>query len=170
MASVGHIAIGLVGARVLGRATGATRRAGFVLSALSLAPDLDVIGMRFGVPYGAEWGHRGATHSLVLAVVVAAATALALRSTQPVRWLAPIAIAVLASHGLLDAMTDGGRGVALLWPWSLNRFFFAWRPIPVAPIGLRILSPHGIELMVWEAILFAPAWAFAFWPSRAVER
>jgi inner membrane protein len=170
VASVGHIAIGLIGARVLGHATGGTRRAGLFLSMLSLAPDLDVIGMRFGVPYGAEWGHRSATHSLVLAVVAAAAIALALRRGQPLRWFAPIAVAVLVSHGLLDAMTDGGRGVALLWPWSLHRFFFPWRPIPVAPIGSRILSPDGIELMIWEAILFAPAWVFAFWPARAVRR
>ncbi len=166
MASVGHIAIGLVGSRILGQATGGTRRAPLLLSALSLAPDLDVIGMRFGVPYGAEWGHRGATHSVVLAVVAAAVIAFASRRSHPLRWFAPIAVAVLVSHGLLDAMTDGGRGVALLWPWSLERFFFAWRPIPVAPIGLRILSPHGIGLMIWEAILFAPAWLFAFWPSR----
>jgi inner membrane protein len=167
MASVGHIAIGLLGARVLGRATGGTRRAGLLLSALSLAPDLDVIAMRLGVPYGAEWGHRGATHSLLLGTVAALAITLAVCNEQPLRWFAPIAVAVLVSHGLLDAMTDGGRGVALLWPWSLQRFFLGWRPIPVAPIGLRILSPHGMGLMIWEAILFAPAWLLAFWPARA---
>jgi inner membrane protein len=140
-----------------------------LLSALSLAPDLDVIGMRFGVPYGAEWGHRGATHSILCGVVVALATALALRHDQPLRWFAPIALTVLVSHGLLDAMTDGGRGVALLWPWSLRRFFFPWRPIPVAPIGLRILSPHGLAIMLREAFIFAPAWAFAFWPTSATK-
>jgi inner membrane protein len=170
MASVGHIAIGLVGARILGRTAGGGRRAGLLLSALSLAPDLDVIGMRFGVPYGAEWGHRGATHSLLCGVVVALATALALRQDLPFRWFAPIAVAVLVSHGLLDAMTDGGRGVALLWPWSIHRFFFPWRPIPVAPIGLRILSPRGLRIMLRETVVFTPAWVFAFWPANGAKR
>ncbi|WP_210516124.1 metal-dependent hydrolase [Hymenobacter terricola] len=35
-------------------------------------PDLDAIGYRLGVPYDGLWGHRGLTHSLLAAAVVAA--------------------------------------------------------------------------------------------------
>ncbi len=166
MASIGHVAVGLAGARLYRGDRGTDRRTMVLLGALSLAPDLDVVGMRFGVPYGATWGHRGATHSLAMAIIVAGALAFLLRRTHPLWSFAPIAVAVLASHGLLDAMTDGGRGVALLWPWTDHRFFFPWRPIPVAPIGARILSPRGFGVMAWEALVFAPAWLFALWPRR----
>jgi inner membrane protein len=51
-----------------------------------------------------------------------------------------------ASHGLLDAMTDGGRGVALFWPFTARRYFLPWRPIPVAPIGIGFLSGEGLAI------------------------
>src|SRR6266550_9619008 len=41
---------------------------GVVCSAI---PDFDVIGFRFGIRYGDFWGHRGFTHSLVFAAVLA---------------------------------------------------------------------------------------------------
>lgn len=33
----------------------------------SVLPDLDVLAFRFGIPYAAEFGHRGVSHSLALA-------------------------------------------------------------------------------------------------------
>jgi inner membrane protein len=170
MASIGHIAVGLAGARVYGRARAAGGPVMLLLSAVSLSPDLDVIGMRLGVPYGATWGHRGATHSLAMAIAAAGVLALLVRRAHPWWPFAPIAVAVLASHGLLDALTDGGRGVALLWPWTDHRFFFPWRPIPVAPIGARLLSARGMRVMAWEAVVFAPLWIFACWPRAATRR
>ena len=50
--------------------------------------------------------------------------------------------ALLASHALLDTLTDGGLGAALLWPFNFTRYFAPWRPIPVAPIGLDFLSRY----------------------------
>ena len=38
-------------------------------SALSLAPDLDVVAFRLGIPYSAPWGHSGAAHSIFIARV-----------------------------------------------------------------------------------------------------
>ena len=67
---------------------------------------------------------------------------------------------------MLDTLTDGGLGIALLWPFSNERYFAPWRPLPVAPIGLRILSPHGLRLMLVEALLFLPVWLVAAWPRR----
>src|SRR5437763_738251 len=40
----------------------------WVLSiACAAVPDLDVVGLGFGVRYGSVWGHRGITHSLFFA-------------------------------------------------------------------------------------------------------
>ena len=41
-----------------------------------------------------------------------------------------------ASHALLDAMTNGGLGVAVYWPFSLKRIFLPFKPIQVSPIGI----------------------------------
>ena len=34
-------------------------------------PDVDSVGYRLGVPYASLWGHRGLTHSLLAAIVIA---------------------------------------------------------------------------------------------------
>jgi inner membrane protein len=53
---------------------------------------------------------------------------------------------------VLDAMTDGGLGVAWFWPWSDQRYFLPLHPIEVSPIGLsRFLSPRGLEVLISEA-------------------
>jgi inner membrane protein len=139
-----------------------------LLVVLSFLPDADVIAFRFGIPYGATFGHRGAFHSIAFAGLVAvllAAAAVWCRAS-------PVALAitgglVVASHGLLDTLTDGGRGIALFWPLSAERYFAPWRPIPVAPIGVRTLSRSGLTLMAYEILLFAPVWLLAAWPRRA---
>jgi inner membrane protein len=59
--------------------------------------------------------------------------------------------AVTASHGLLDAMTDGGRGIAFFAPFSPHRYFFPWRPIAVSPIGAGFFSARGLRVLVSEA-------------------
>ncbi len=74
---------------------------------------------------------------------------------------------VAGSHGILDAMTTGGRGVALLWPLSTDRYFLPWRPIPVAPIGARFFSPAGLEVAAWELVAFLPVFVYALWPRRS---
>lgn len=84
----------------------------------------------------------------------------------------PIAVTiavVVASHGLLDTLTDGGKGIALLWPLSNERYFAPWRPIPVAPIGARIFSTSGLELMAREALLFLPLIVVGLWPRRSAR-
>jgi inner membrane protein len=167
MASLGHIAVGLGAGRWWSTAKPAS--AMLALCALSMLPDIDVVGMALGVPYGAPWGHRGATHSLAMAVVLGLGFALVARGRGNRRFMttALLAIAVAASHGLLDAMTDGGRGVALLWPLSTHRYFLPWRPIPVAPIGVGFLSVEGLEVAAWELVVFLPLIAYALWPRDA---
>ena len=58
-----------------------------------------------------------------------------------------------ASHGFLDAITDGGLGVGFLLPFSTDRFFFPVRPLVVSSIGLAsILDSSMIKVFVSEII------------------
>lgn len=105
---------------------------------LTVLPDLDVIGFRLGIPYGHMLGHRGLSHSLAFALVVGGLAALpvarAWRLRPGVLWL--YFFLCLASHGLLDALTSGGLGIAFFAPFSGERFFFDFRPLRVSAIGL----------------------------------
>src|SRR5262249_19188891 len=93
----------------------------------SVIPDLDVVGFAFGVRYGDFWGHRGFTHSLVFAAVLATAfLALGFRDAVPgmsrtLLWL--FFFLAAASHGFLDATTNGGLGVAFFSPFESHRYF-----------------------------------------------
>jgi inner membrane protein len=163
MASIGHIAVGMAAARSHDEGRVPFWPSLLFWSALSLSPDIDVVGFLRGVPYGAPWGHRGATHSLAFAIVGSVLVGLGARwFRRPVLRTMGVATLVLASHGLLDTMTDGGLGAALLWPFSLSRFFAPWRPIPVAPIGPDFFTPDGAMVALSEVALFLPLWLFAF--------
>lgn len=164
MASLGHVAVGVLAARVAG-VGGWARMVGW--GALSLAPDLDVVGLWLGVPYGAAWGHRGASHSLVFALCLGACIG-SLARARGRRGLRTglVASLVLASHPLLDMLTDGGLGCAWLWPFSERRAFAPWTPIPVAPIGLGFWSAAGLRVALVEAVLFSPLLVIGLWPRR----
>jgi inner membrane protein len=139
-------------------------------SVLSLLPDADVAGFAVGVAYGDEWGHRGATHSLVFTIALGLAMGLAAPLVRrPAARTALLASAVLVSHPLLDVLTDGGLGCALLWPFDLTRYFAPWNPIPVAPIGARFFSARGLNVALTELVLFGPVFAFAL-RNRAAQR
>lgn len=107
---------------------------------LPVLPDLDFIAYRLGVPYDSPWSHRGFTHSLVFALALAVLAQLFCfgrsNARDFIRGVGLLFVAV-ASHGILDALTNGGRGVAFLWPFTDQRFFFPWRPIVVAPLSLH---------------------------------
>ena len=60
---------------------------------------------------------------------------------------------VTASHGLLDAFTNGGKGVGFFLPFDTKRYFFPWRPIRVSPIGYHFFSKEGLET-VWSEVLW----------------
>jgi len=154
----------MTAARLADRARAASVSALALSSAVSLLPDLDVIGFSFGVRYADPWGHRGATHSLAIAALVGVVGGLVARrfGKPPLRTGIMIGL-VLASHAVLDTMTDGGLGCALFWPFDGTRYFAPWRPIPVAPIGFGFLSPVGVAIALTELVLFAPLLVFALW-------
>jgi inner membrane protein len=120
---------------------------------LAMLPDLDVLAGFFGIPWGSPWAHRGMTHSLTAAFLVSlGVTALAHRGAGlPFLACWGILGAAMASHGMLDALTDGGPGVAFLAPFDDTRYFFPWRPIRVSPLWRGFFSSRGLETLASEA-------------------
>ena len=119
--------------------------------AYALLPDLDAAGYWLGVPYGSFWGHRGFTHSIVFAVLASGVFARWIgcwTGITVVRVWTFCSVAML-SHGILDAMTDGGLGVAFFSPMDQNRYFFPIRPIHVASMSLR---DHGLDVLASECL------------------
>jgi inner membrane protein len=170
MASLGHIAVGMAAARVEASNRVISRPAVEAMvfwSALSFLPDADVVGFGLGIDYGDPWGHRGATHSLMFALALGVAVAIGARFfKRPELRTGILATLVVASHGLLDTLTNGGGGIALFWPFDLTRYFAPWRPIPVSPIGLGYLSRYGALVFFTELVIFAPFFAYALWRAR----
>jgi inner membrane protein len=139
---------------------GIPKRVWVVGAACSVVPDFDVIGFRFGIRYGDFWGHRGFTHSLVFAVVLAGAVVLlgfrgGLPNISRLSMWTYFSLAT-ASHGLLDAMTDGGLGVAF---FANHRYFLPWTPIRVSPIGIgRFFTSRGSAVLQSELLwIWIPA-------------
>jgi inner membrane protein len=122
----------------------------------AVVPDLDVVSFRFGIAYGDLLGHRGLTHSFAFAVAFSALCVLAVaRSLSPRARLPAFTYVALAmaSHGLFDAFTNGGLGVAFFAPFSNERIFFPWQPIEVSPLGIAgILSARGLEVLRSEFV------------------
>ncbi len=120
----------------------------------AVLPDIDAIGYKFGIPYGHLLGHRGLSHSILFAVALAAIAAMLHRQLQAPWTIAFLFVAVsTASHGVLDAMTTGGLGVAFLSPVSNHRFFLPWRVIAVSPIGItRFFSQWGLRVLRSEVL------------------
>lgn len=105
----------------------------FLGALCSVVPDLDVIGFYFGIQYGDVWGHRGLTHSLVFAALFSGGlVALWYRGKPAVAMTGLFLYFFLctASHGVLDAMTNGGLGVAFFSPFDTTRYFL---PLATGP-------------------------------------
>jgi membrane-bound metal-dependent hydrolase YbcI (DUF457 family) len=129
----------------------------WILAALcSVLPDFDVISFAFGISYGDMLGHRGLTHSLAFALVLGFAVAWFISSTTPTRrraWplMVIIFFAVTASHGLLDAMTNGGLGSRSL-RHSQTRVTFSrgdrsrFHPLESTPSSVHQFRYYGARL------------------------
>ena len=120
----------------------------------SIIPDLDVLAFRFDIPYASGLGHRGFTHSIAFALAVAMIGAFLARLLRARALTAFLFLLVATvSHGVLDSFTDGGLGVAFLWPWSTGRFFAPFQPIEVSPLSLsRLLTHRGAGVVFSELV------------------
>jgi inner membrane protein len=118
----------------------------------TVLPDADVVSFALGIPYDHPFGHRGFTHSILFAAIVAAIAA-RLLATRGERGRAFAFLFLCAvSHPILDAMTNGGLGVAFFAPLSNARSFFPWTPIRVSPIGARFFSVRGLATLQSEVV------------------
>jgi inner membrane protein len=136
-------------------------------AAFAAAPDLDAIGYWLGVPYESGFGHRGFSHSLFFAALLASVGLLAFRDDagpsvdRGRTWL--FLFLATASHGVLDALTTGGGGVAFFAPFLDERYRFPWRPIVVSPMSIRrFFTERGVRVLASELVwVWIPAGAFA---------
>jgi inner membrane protein len=121
----------------------------------SMLPDLDSIAFRLRIPYSSPFGHRGFSHSIVVALLFATAVspfAHALRA-RPLAAFWFLLLSML-SHGVLDAFTNAGKGVAFFWPFSAERIFFNFRPIEASPISIqRFISERGLQVL-WSELVW----------------
>ncbi|HUE21013.1 MAG TPA: metal-dependent hydrolase [Bryobacteraceae bacterium] len=144
---------------------------------LAVVPDFDVFGRRaFGIANGSFFSHRGFFHSQFFLILLAGSLAAVLagrRSPRAALWLGLLWAGCAVTHPLLDALTDGGSGVMLLFPFSTKRLFFPWRPIHVSPLGLSRLFGKAGYLLRWEmpvCIAAMTVGAAGWWTARAWER
>jgi inner membrane protein len=116
-------------------------------------PDLDYGTLLFEVRPNETFGHRGGTHSLFVAIVVAAIVAFAFFRAQFLRVFSFLAVAG-ASHGILDAMTAGDLGVALFWPLTSARFHFPFALLASCPVGMNEYFGYWGILTIANEVLY----------------
>ena len=129
----------------------------FLGALCAIIPDADVISFKFGIKYEDFWGHRGFTHSILFALLLSVVICVIFYRKKLLSktgvFLFIYFFVCTASHGVLDAMTTGGLGVAFLSPFDNARYFFPFRPIQVSPIGAsRFFSIWGLKVIVSELI------------------
>lgn len=128
----------------------------------AVAPDLDAIGFRLGIPYGHWLGHRGFSHSLLFAALLALLFSLFTKKDRSTKIRLLLAASFFFSallHDVLDAMTNGGLGVAFFSPFSNTRYFLPWHAIEVSPISpARFFSLRGLVVLKSEFLwVMAPS-------------
>lgn len=135
-----------------------------VAAVAAAAPDVDGLAHHFlHVPVNSVYAHRGAAHSL-FAALAAGLLAAAFHKWFRVRAATAglVVGAAMASHGLLDMMTDSGLPVAYLWPLNSFRLVADWRPIHSTPVHMRHLFGEGFTRLGYELLhLIIPMFAVA---------
>jgi inner membrane protein len=132
----------------------------------SVIPDLDVIAFQFGIPYASMWGHRGITHSFFFAFLLSLIVMWAFykSTTSRKEWIVLYIyfFSATALHPLLDALTNGGLGVALFSPFNNERYFFSYRPISVSPVSISgFFTERGWRILKSEFFwIWIPSIAF----------
>lgn len=151
-----HGFVGLIGGKIF---SDSEKAKFWILSVLlTIIPDFDVIAFRFGIPYESILGHRGFSHSIIFALILALITMfIAFREITfgSKKWYqyALFFFLIALSHPILDAFTNGGLGVGLFIPFEDSRYFSPFRPIEVSPISIRrFLDGSAFFVLVSEFI------------------
>ncbi len=92
----------------------------------AILPDLDVIAFKLGISYSHPLGHRGFTHSILFAVLWGVLLSFLFGKTRKLIFVSVLFLSTV-SHGILDAMTSGGKGVGFFIPFDNSRYFFPFR-------------------------------------------
>ncbi|WP_299106729.1 metal-dependent hydrolase [uncultured Winogradskyella sp.] len=122
----------------------------FLAIGSAMLPDLDVLAFKLGITYEHPFGHRGFTHSIIFAILWSLLLAFAFGKSRKLIFTIVLFLATI-SHGLLDAMTTGGKGVGFFIPIDNSRYFFPFRPVKVSPIGIKeFFSEWGINVILSE--------------------
>ncbi|MFT5260985.1 MAG: inner membrane protein [Saprospiraceae bacterium] len=142
---------------------------------LSVLPDLDVAMLMLGVPWSSVYAHRGFSHSISFALLISGLILFYWQGQntrgnkgEPLMVFV-FCFVVLLSHTFLDALTWGGQGVALLWPFDHARFRFDYRPIPASPLSVSgFMRWGGFVLLSELKLIWLPLCAFtaSLWAAR----
>ena len=134
----------------------------------SIIPDADVIGFKLGIPYSHFLGHRGFFHSIFFACLLGSFTGFMLMKAGKRKWKEGLFYIIFFSfvtslHGILDAFTNGGLGIALLSPFISERYFFPCTPIKVSPFNPgALLTERGFQILKSEILwVWLPCMGFA---------
>ncbi len=122
---------------------------------LTVLPDMDVIAFKFGIPYHHVLGHRGFSHSILFSLLLSTLVVLIFKQSKLIKsilvWLYLLMCSI--SHGLLDAITNGGLGVGFFIPFSEKRYFFEYRPIQVSTLSIdRFFNGQGSQVFQIELL------------------
>jgi inner membrane protein len=149
---VTHAALPLIAAWGLGPALIPPRLA-LAAAFLAVAPDLDIIGRAFAVPHYALLGHRGISHSLLVAALLALLALPLLPRARPLS-SAFFLFAAAASHGLADMFTHGSKGIMLWWPLSYARYGWELQPIEASGILARSITDGSLPGILLAELLW----------------
>lgn len=130
-------------------------------SAVALLPDLDFVTMEMGFR-GTPLDHRAMTHSLAFCVVAGALLGRLARAEHRV-FVSMLAVLALASHAMLDAMSQSDPGPQILWPFSTSPIVALWRPIPGTDSYLQYFTPAALPTFGTELVLSLPLIAVTAW-------
>ncbi len=172
---ISHAVIGLA----IGAAISTRNHQGSLIWMSVLAssfPDIDGLSFLFGIPYKSLFGHRGFFHSIFFAFLLSNILiyfGLPNVKLFAQRWFyyETIFFLITLSHGILDAMTAGGMGVAFFSPFSNKRYLFPWKPLIACPLTIRdFFSEWGKIVAINEFIcIWIPSFIillFSLWLKR----
>jgi inner membrane protein len=153
-----HALVPLAAALAFAKRPTASWRLLIAASIAAAAPDIDAVFKHLVyLPDGSIYLHRGATHSLFVALFAGLLAAVLHNTLRVPPLTAGVAVTgSMASHGLLDMMAQPGMPVAYLWPLSSARLMADWRPIHSLPVHRAHLLTDALirfELELREIIL-----------------
>lgn len=160
---ISHAVVGACAGAAVSNGTAPRRLMLFSILA-AMAPDVDVLSFPFNLPRDNLFSHRGIFHSIFFAALAGLLFAWLFWRREQIssraKWFfSGYFFMVILLHGVLDAFTNGGEGVAFFAPFIDKRIFFNFTPIEVSPVNpLVFLHGPGAEILANElAWVWMPA-------------